>query len=87
MGYKLDKDPEAWGEMVIHVKRFFRCITHPFSINIYREKLDRKGYEDFHHAFTNLFVEFCRASPYHAGHIWMFSFLAMLLAIILLAIF
>jgi len=83
--YKLNKDLEKLKEMNIHFNRFFFNILHPFSVNPYLEKegKKRKGYEDLIHSFTNLFVEFCRISPYHAGHVFNITFVLLILSLIL----
>lgn len=79
--YKLNKDPHTWQEMKPVLQRFFNNIKNPFGINPLSKGGNRKGYEDLLHSFTNIFVEFCRISPYHAGHWFQFVFILLIIMI------
>jgi len=80
---------ECLKNMNVHFQRIWYSITHPFSDNPYsktdRDKM-RKGWNDilFLHAFVNLFVEFCRACPYYAGHLFFFENLIFLIFVLFL---
>ena len=82
--YNFNKDSEKLKKLNVHFDRFFFNILHPFSYNPYVEKegRKRKGYQDLPHSFTNLFVEFCRISPYHAGHIFNITFVLLIISLL-----
>lgn len=80
--YNIKKEPHTWEEMKPVIKRFFNNLKNPFSVNPLSKDGKRKGYEDLVHSFTNIFVEFCRISPYHAGHWFQFTFILLILAVI-----
>ena len=60
MGWKLTKDG-------LHLKDFFVQMWP----HLRRLLLLEQGVKNTGHAFTNIFVEASRLSPYHSGHIWM----------------
>lgn len=80
--YNLRKDPETWQKMKPVIKRFVNNILYPHKINPLSHNGSRKGYEDLIHSFTNIFVEFCRISPYHSGHWFQFVFILMIVFLI-----
>lgn len=80
--YRLDKDRETWSKMKPVLKRFLLNILKPFEVNPLSHDGKRKGYQDFFHSFTNIFVEFCRISPYHAGHWFQFLFILFIISLI-----
>lgn len=82
MSWDLNKDQNLFSDMKPHIKRFFYCFVNPFGVNKFSPRKNILGIRDLPHAYVNLFVEFCRASPYHSGHV--FSILIPLL--ILLAV-
>lgn len=79
MNWEINKDQNLLNDMLPHIKRFFYCFNL-FGVNKFSPRKDILGIMDFPHAYVNLFVEFCRSSPYHAGHI--FSILIPLLILI-----
>ncbi len=77
MSWKLDKKDDRLEDfldgMAPHLKRFKRSWRKLF-----------KEPAEISHAFTNIFVEASRLSPYHAGHFWMFQTLFAFCIIIML---
>ncbi len=85
--YNIKKDSHIWKGMEEHFKRFVTNIIFPFRVNPLSKGGNRKGHRDFVHSFVNLFVRLARLSPYHAGHLWCFTFVLMLLILILCVVF
>ncbi len=46
----------------------------------------RKAWQDIHHALMNIPVEYARACPYEAGHIWFWQTVATLVAVLLVLV-
>jgi hypothetical protein len=68
-----------------HIDRLVRDIRHPWTRH--EESRGRLGWKDIPHAVTNLPVEFCRVDPYTAGHWWMYTAIAALVAITAAVVF
>jgi len=62
----------------VHLKDFFGGVW----VHIRRLILLERGVKDTGHAFTNIFVESCKLSAYHAGHLWMVQTLLTIIGII-----
>lgn len=60
---------EFYQGMEPHLYRFAYAVTRPWA----RGYKNRRGYEDFSHAYVNIDVEAARLDPYIYGHIISFS--------------
>jgi hypothetical protein len=57
-----------------HFRRLWNDLEDLFDRH--RASRGRLGWKDIPHAFCNLFVEYCRADAYGAGHWWCYQTLA-----------
>ena len=91
----MSKNKNCKQDMIPHVKRFFwglnpynlfrPWVYNPYYINEDFPDKKRNALQDLlpGHSLTNLFVEFCRACPYIAGHIWLWQTLFTIVGILI----
>ena len=89
----MEKDCTWWGggeAMRVHWKRVWWNVSNLLDFktaNPYYEQTSggkqRPAYKDLFHSMVNTTVEFCRACPHMAGHMWYYENLALLAAVIL----
>ncbi len=72
--------------MGVHLKRFWWNIVHvvwDFKTPNPHDVKGRKAYQDLGHSTTNIPVEFARACPYAAGHVWLWQTVITIVILIL----
>ena len=89
----MEKQCTWWGggeAMKVHWKRVWWNVKNILDFktpNPYYEQTSggkqRPAYSDLFHSMVNTTVEFCRACPHMAGHMWYYENLALLAAVVL----
>lgn len=72
------KYPPGHDPMAEHIDRVSDNFEDPFDRH--RASRGRLGWKDWGHSITNIFVEFCRAYPYSAGHWWLYQSIVTVIA-------